>query len=655
LETITPGAREGYFYIVAGNLKKKINVRQLDEEEFSLELEPWEVTFYRTATGPKTVTLIPALTGAPVYTLGATGNVEWRDDNDPVVDQASILVDNLLSLWPKDNAGSTTLGSSVLVTLHGADGRTVTRVVDVRQLARDPVFNAVTKNPYPAVAGNYTFTVASEVPWALAASGSPAAMLTLPDGSMHGANPSAPYTYTFHLDAYAAGTYSTATRSEVITVTSNDPGLPAGTTITIVQDASPYIVITNPASKEHDFGETTTPRNVTFKTNAGWSFSGDANFDNVIDEVSYKSSSIMAGAVQTGSTSPDTEVTETLAFTPLAPGGTALAGKKSTVVTFTTDNPADAALNTSDAMIFHRFVPVRWEFVRAEEQGAVVEDGDEILPGPTTVTLFANANLRWHGQATDNTAGGTAGTVKYSTPVAYTEDDPNPVPVPARPVGEAASWIAPGTATVRAGYEALPGIPGLFPAREISFERPAYRITVTCAKLTYNSVELTVWTDAPGFSLDLRAGATNGSSVGSLEKTGNGGTYKVTLTPSNKTGTAKKIYVMNKHSNEEITNFLQPSVRYVIRAAPAKSGATTATLCPDGYTVYNPSTEGSPLGITFTSTISGLINNTVWIYPIYEANGSTYKAMSIWIRGGKIDNYNGTGGLTEWAHVLCAY
>ncbi|MDR1273786.1 MAG: FimB/Mfa2 family fimbrial subunit, partial [Odoribacteraceae bacterium] len=301
------GTRESFFYIVAGNLKKKITVRQLDEEEFSLEVEPAELVFYKTVTGPKTVTLTPIPAAAPSYTLGAAGNIAWETGRDPsnATHQATILVDNLLSLWPATNDGTTTRGSSVLVTLHGAGGKTVTRVVDVRQLARDPVFIAATKNPYPPLAGNYTFTVTSEVPWALAASGSPAAMLTLLDGgAMHAASPNAPYTYTFHLAASPATTYSTATRVEMINVTSTDPGLPAGTTIQIEQDASPYIAIVDPASKARDFGTGTTPGDVTFKTNAGWKFSGDASFNDVIDGVMLGASPVTEDVVQVGSSSP---------------------------------------------------------------------------------------------------------------------------------------------------------------------------------------------------------------------------------------------------------------------------------------------------------------------------------------------------------------
>jgi hypothetical protein len=589
------GTREGFFYIVAGNLKKKITVRQLNEDEFSLGVSPWELTFYKTVTSAKTVILSPVPAASPAYTLGATGNVKWKDNNDPAepADKANILAGNVLSLWPKTNAESYTLGSTVLVTLVGPDGKSVTKVVNVKQLARDPLFKVVVSNPYPAMGGDYTFTLASEVSWKLGYSDTPLGILTLTDFSKHEANPNAPYPYTFSLAQYATSDY-TATRSEEIKVTSNDPDfLPA--TITIEQSAAPYLVITNPTSKEHDFGTTPTSREVTFKTNAGWFFNGDASFGDVIAGVTLGGTSIAAGLpAQTGSTLPYEEVEETLTFTPRPSLATETAGMKSTGVTFTTANHG-AAPEASDVMTFYRLVPARWEFVSSNPAA-----GSEIIARETTVTLVANTNLQWWGQATDNTAGDVGEKKESAIPAAYTEDDPITVTVPERPTDNAASWASTGTTTIQAGYDASPGIPALAPLHEFTLDRPAYTLNV---EANYDvpsiSVKLTVSTTAPRFSLTLRAGSSDGSPVGWLEQSGEGD-FTATIYPNE--GTEDRvIHVTNTYGPEgnTLANFLQPPISTLWIYGPVAYTYswewTYRDYCPTGYTQQKE--WGNPVGL----------------------------------------------------------
>ncbi|MDR1414425.1 MAG: DUF4906 domain-containing protein, partial [Odoribacteraceae bacterium] len=83
--TTGSGSREGSFYIVAGNLRKKILVTQSSEEAFSLELTPAELIFYKTPSAARLVTLQPLVDGSVLYkyTFSSAGNVQWRPGYNP--------------------------------------------------------------------------------------------------------------------------------------------------------------------------------------------------------------------------------------------------------------------------------------------------------------------------------------------------------------------------------------------------------------------------------------------------------------------------------------------------------------------------------------------------------------------------------------------
>jgi hypothetical protein len=488
------GTRAGFFYIVAGNLKKKITVRQVDEEEFSLELSPWELTFYKTVGGAKTVTLIPVPAASPSYTLGVTGNIAWESGYNPGTDAMNILGGNILTLLPAANGGGTTLGSSVLVTLAGSGGKSVTRVVNVRQLAREPLFTAFPSNPYPAGAGDYKFSILSELPWQVTSSTE--LWLTADDHATREGSPAATREYTFHLEEFSGSGYGTGTREALVNVASDDPDFLA-TTVPIVQTRGPYLVITDPASKEHRFGDPATPRAVTFKTNAGWFFTGDASFGDVISGVTLGETSIVAGLpAQTGSTRPDVEVFETLTFTP----SDMAAGLKHATVTFTTANHGDVP-EASDVMTFSRFVPAAWDFENAKEGSTPLENGSSILANATSVTLAASANLHWWGRVGDDgdkvsTTGEVTGYQSKSVNVSFT----------ARSTTEFASWNSDENVTVQAGYDTWEGITGET-TKELSLKRPPYTLKVTGhSKLKPYSVTLAIETNAPEFSIELKDG-----------------------------------------------------------------------------------------------------------------------------------------------------
>ncbi|MDR1273123.1 MAG: BACON domain-containing protein, partial [Odoribacteraceae bacterium] len=166
------GTREGYFYIVAGNLKKKITVRQVDENEFTLELIPVELAFYKTPQEAKEVKIVavptPHATDYPL-SFSTTGNVQWSTPASFATLPADLAT---LSLKPKQNEDpdGKTLGGAVLVTLTDPVSlQSITRVVNVKQLGREMTFEPEGFLEYAAAGGSkLSFLVASEASWNLA-------------------------------------------------------------------------------------------------------------------------------------------------------------------------------------------------------------------------------------------------------------------------------------------------------------------------------------------------------------------------------------------------------------------------------------------------------------------------------------------------------
>jgi hypothetical protein len=628
--------RGGYFYIVAGNFKKKIFVRQVAEEEFSLELSPWELTFYKTVTSAKTVTLspVPAPADISAYTLGAAGEIAWKTGYDPAVsaNKATLLDNNILSLWPATNDGETTRTSSVMVILKGTDGRTVSRTVNVKQFARDPSFEASISNPYPASGGEYTFNVVSDWSWSLAKSNDPANILTLADGSMHLANPDAPHPYTFSLTPYTG--YTSTPRSEKINVISNDPDFPEDKkTITIEQATTPYLVIIDPESKAHEF-TTGDPRIVTFRTNAGWLFTTGAGFADVI-----LNTSITTGELQQGSPSPSTEVVETVTFTPKV---STAAGLSTTTVVFTTKNP-DGATEASETVTLRRFVDKIWNFVSSNPG-----ENMEIIAKATSVTLYANTNLKWWGQATDNTANTVGAKEESATPTAYKANDMLTVTIPERPVDNADSWTESGTITVRAGHDALPGIPALDPVHEFTLNRPAYTITVTPSDETFSSVKLAVTMDAPGFRLRFRLKETS-VNIGNILSGSENKIYSVNLPENNIT--KRTVNIINDYTGEVIGEFEQPAFPPVYYYPNATYTSSSGWNLPIGFQL-----TARPGYVRIYGTDTPLANGTYNIVTSVAGNPNKYfKASLKIVDGAGTLSINGTSEnlpSTLTAHVL---
>jgi hypothetical protein len=145
-------AREHQFYIVANNLKKTIIARQLDEEEFSLEVSPWELTFYKTPQQSKTVALtaVPAVNGS-TYTFGldVKGNISWEGGIFPDISG------NTLALKPGVNDGDATRGSTPVGSLTESTGSGDYTIQLDGSITERPI---TVTNFYKTTPALYTFT-----------------------------------------------------------------------------------------------------------------------------------------------------------------------------------------------------------------------------------------------------------------------------------------------------------------------------------------------------------------------------------------------------------------------------------------------------------------------------------------------------------------
>ncbi|MDR1273096.1 MAG: DUF4906 domain-containing protein [Odoribacteraceae bacterium] len=532
---VVSGPRTHEFYIVANNLEKMITVKQLDEEEFSLEVDPWELTFYKTPQQPKTIALssIPAVDGS-MYTFGldVKGNIAWTAGIAPNI------IGNTVTLKPGVNDGGATRGSTVLVTLAGPDGKTVTRPVNVRQLGREMNFKATPVNPY-AAAGvtDQTFPVSSEATWKLATAESD---LALEDKPGWYAATSTDYLYHFSLAANPGYTL----RNITVNVTSSHSDF-APRDFKISQEAvGPYITITEPSSP-YNFGESGMAIEVKFTTNATWTFATDATYANVIANASGATAGTPYPIAGVAPTAPkDGSVT----FTPST--GALMAGTKSTKVTFNT-NPAGSPRE----IIFNRVVPVDFTFLGYSWDGSSAPT----LPPGTPLAVAKAGGSVWIHAATNVNWYGTIDALVTNTPAVTVPatNSTREMVVPLLDVEEALSWTGDTDTQVWYGHklDKITGDPDPDPGDYFNVRQQKYALTVGSSNPTYTSVSLNVQTDAPWFELTLNSDS-DGHEVGHLYEDEEG-TYPVDL-ETNSTGAARPINILNKYTGEVKHTFSQP-------------------------------------------------------------------------------------------------
>jgi hypothetical protein len=514
-------------------------------------------------------------------------------------------------LIPDDRAlpASNTLYGMVQVMLKGTDGRSVSKVINVRQLNREMEFHANPDNPYPAVGGDdLEFTVASEGKWRLLPNVADA-YLTLKDPieGTTGHHPSVTsFTYPFEL---TSNVNSYASRAATIEVNLDDLAFSPVISFDIVQSGTPpYLTITEPAAvddppvHEYNFGLALTPKTVEFETNADWKFTIEDNFTDLFSGVTLGDASpITPNVTQTGTSDPTGKVEKEVIFTPTASTGTMLAGKNVTRVTFTTDSHS-GALPASGVLSLFRIVPPDWTLVSAHEGATpLAMDGtSSIRAAGTTVTLTASTNLPWWGQATDNTAG-ASGARKDSSPLSAAKtNDQITVTVPARPATNADSWNLAGTATIEAGYAGLAPYFADY-SEQFSLNRPVYTISsVDVSDRTRTSVKLTVTTDAPGYNLTL---TTDNATVGSLSVSNSPGSPRVVnLNDDYRAMVTRTVYVKNTYTGFVITSFEQPGYDGIM-AYGANGAFGWTNRCPAPYErVDTPGITGILLLLTWNQS-----------------------------------------------------
>jgi hypothetical protein len=497
-----------------------------------------------------------------------------------------------VDLIPDDRAlpASNTLYGMVQVTLKGTDGRSVSKVINVRQLNRDMEFHAYPDNSYPAVGGDdLEFTVASEGKWRLLPNVADA-YLTLKDPIEETTGhhpPVTSFTYPFKL---TSNVNSYAPRTATVEVNLDNLAFSPAISFDIVQAGTPpYLVITDPAAAgappahEYDFGDKNLPKTITFKTNAGWTFSTDGNFDKVISEVTYGGFPIYAGLpAQTGSTIPTMEVEENVIFTPIA---SALAGETVTNVIFTTVNQEGAPETPPSVVSLSRLVPANWEFLYAKEGNTLLKDGDNISPAATIVTLAANTNLQWWGKQ------GTA-EPEYSNPSAYTMDDKIDMTISKRPTDQTSSWNTPENITITVGYDAQTGIPALSPVHQFTLKRPIYELYVsninpTTVPCYAGTVNVTFNSNADDYYVQWRNSSNENTSavIGTAQILVSGVGTQTVPYPATGAFQDRSLYLYNALTGKLLydTEVSQRMPRYTTGTVQGTRGGSSTTNCPTGY------------------------------------------------------------------------
>ncbi|MDR1274557.1 MAG: hypothetical protein LBK12_08405 [Odoribacteraceae bacterium] len=552
----SPG-REGYIYLVAGNLKKRITVRQLEEEELSLEVLPWELTFYKTPPVAKTVTLFPTPgIGDGQYTFGspeAKGNIAWTGGG-----QSPVISGTTLTLKPGPNGGTSTLGSTVLVTLNAPDGRAVTQVVNVRQLGRDMDFTATPANPY-AAAGvtNQTFPVTSEAPWKFT---SAVPGLTLEDETGWHAATTTAYQYKFSLAANPLY----ATRDVTVNVTSSDEDF-ALRSFDIQQLAvAPYLDVTDPSNKTHDFGMTETAKEVKFTTNAKSKYTTGAGYADVIS-----GQTVTAGAEMTATATPSGPVNGSVTFTPSTSNAGWGGSTKSTDVTFSTAVGVGGVNEDSETVTLSRTIPAVFTITEV-----VPSNGSEIEATATDVTVKTNTNLKWWIEQIGG--GGKSSTAEPGT---YTEGGTWTVTIPARSPSVPASWTDNATVTVNAGYDAQNGLAANTPTSYTYTQLP-YTLEVSHTPTSpTNTVTITVTTNAASVPpIRLNVNNANGQEVVGATPMNNGTGHMFDL------GTVvaeRTIAIVNNVSGVMVASFKQ-------LATTPNAMLSQYSSCPDGWKIGIP-------------------------------------------------------------------
>ena len=396
-EALPSGTRPSHeFYIVAGNLKKLITVTQTSDAEFSLEVSPIKITFYKTPGAPRTiiVTSYP-LTSSLAFSGARLSSFTWETNLGIPVGQAPPLSSPYtFQVQPEQNTGSSTRSGTLLVTLTDPAGHSIAKTVYIEQLARDMEFHATPSNPYPVAAGTYAFGVMSEGSWKLSEIPSDYPWLALlgDETGFHAPQTTKPYSFTL-----TNNLGQVAQRTATIAVSSSESFFPfPWTTFEIVQAGYPPLLnITSPvadAGGKHEVDlDAVSPAVVTFETNADWKFTGDSDYAATIGEATHNGASLAEGTSVAVTPASITPISRSVTFSPPSTETPAAGTPLETVVTFETTLGFPVA---TDAVTLKRIAKPLFSATFSPASG-------NTLPRTgASVTVTAATNAAWYVEAT---------------------------------------------------------------------------------------------------------------------------------------------------------------------------------------------------------------------------------------------------------------
>jgi hypothetical protein len=255
-KSTSTGTDDGHFDIVVHNLKKTITVKRSTEREYSLELDPAVLVFYKGQTVAKSVSIsaipipIPTSGGIEyVLTYGVEGGITWWIPTGGDFKNLNAVAKSISVLPAGNNTTGATLRSTITISLdEDPSGDAITRAtghIEVLWLTRPINFSQTLAGDYPAAAGKYTRSVSSEGTWRFALDNpADASWITIPQpaygASYYPAAISAPY--TFRLAANTGADARTATIRVESDTDAFFEGYPGGITFDITQAGASKLV-----------------------------------------------------------------------------------------------------------------------------------------------------------------------------------------------------------------------------------------------------------------------------------------------------------------------------------------------------------------------------------------------------------------------------
>jgi hypothetical protein len=393
VSSLPSGARDGEFYIVAGNLRKKITIFQ--QEMLDLAVTPAQLVFDSNGepVGAGAITVTAGLPGLP-REITVAGDIAWISGYSPA--DFTGTTDNTYAFRPTARAlgSDESLASEITISVAATEGGPrVTRRVIAIQLPVGKAFFTVLANPYPAAGGISHFAVVSARGWQISdGQGNPPGAITLTDTDPHTAVANHDYTFTLapsplygprelHLKATLDGTDEE--------------------NITVLQSGTPLVFdIIDPPTGSFDLGSSTTAQTVILATNApGWIYT--VADDETLEEMATPT--IAPDLIQSGSPgTPPATYNRTITFTP-----TTSALPPGTVVTrtllFSTRLDQVGTPEISKTLLLTRDIPYYIRVTSPANNASFSKQGGD-------VTITADVNTTWWAYY-------TAGTVSRSATI----------------------------------------------------------------------------------------------------------------------------------------------------------------------------------------------------------------------------------------------